>query len=359
VADRQNGGTKHERENGNENAWRRRPPRALGHALVCLVSTSLGWLHPTLAAAAESTITVHAETPGAGQPPLSCTNADSLVQRVRALRPAGLGFGQTVGGTEPVAPHFEVTFSRRADRSLRAVVNVSGALSGERVLTDPGPSCDELGEALAVTLALLLDGSEVPESKPETVDSRSTVRGQILLQGGVVTGLLPSTGARVGMELVALPRVSPRARTTLELGAAFGYLPTGSTKLSVGEVKTSAFLGSLRAGARIGFGASADHGPASPPFALVPSVVATFGTIRAEGSGFDEEDAASRAFASVGLALPLVVEPASFRGFVLRLTPSVDVATRLQRFAVTGVPGSVGGRRVSGSLLLSAGLAVF
>jgi hypothetical protein len=345
-------------------AWRRR--------WGCLTLASLGCLWSRPAGATESTVTVHEEAVGEGQPKLSCTDADSLTKRVRALRPAGLGFGASGAAGQAQAPHFEVTFSRRADRSLRAVVNVTGALSGERVLTDPGPSCEGLGEALAVTLALLLDGSEVPEAKAKKADEPRGVRGQILLQGGVVSGFLPSTAARLGAELVAHPLAPPTgagSTVTLELGGAVGYLPTVSTRLSVGEVRTNAFLGSLRAGARIGLGSRHERergleragaaGGGGPPFAIVPSLVTTFGSIRAEGSGYDEEAAQARAFATFGVAVPLVVEPASFGGFVLRLTPSVDVATRLQSFAVTGVPGSVGGRRVSAAVLLSAGLAAF
>jgi hypothetical protein len=62
----------------------------------------------------------------------------------------------------------EITF-RHSPRGLDAVVRARGARQGERTLTDPGPTCAALAQAVAVTVALLLDERPLQtEASPAT-----------------------------------------------------------------------------------------------------------------------------------------------------------------------------------------------
>lgn len=56
-----------------------------------------------------------------------------------------------------------------AKQGFTATISLSGARRGERVLADRGPGCEVLGQALAVTLAVLLEEEDAttPEPPPE------------------------------------------------------------------------------------------------------------------------------------------------------------------------------------------------
>ena len=102
----------------------------------------------------------------------------------------------------------EVRFERTEDR-FRATVRLAGAKSGERELTDTGPSCAPLAQAVAITLVLLADhGPEVaaaplPSPGVEVPVSRAGPwrAGRMALAGGAGLGLVgaPSPDFSVGM----------------------------------------------------------------------------------------------------------------------------------------------------------------
>ncbi len=64
----------------------------------------------------------------------------------------------------------QVEFGHRSE-GLEATLQVSGPRQGRRTLTDPGPTCAALAEAVAVTIALLLDPQEkaIPLPPPRLV----------------------------------------------------------------------------------------------------------------------------------------------------------------------------------------------
>jgi hypothetical protein len=88
-----------------------------------------------------------------------CADAESLAQRVRELS------GGPVVTTTLAAPvRFDLIVAREADH-YQATLTVSGAQQGVRRLHDPGSDCSGLDEAIAVTLALLLDPQAPFESQ--------------------------------------------------------------------------------------------------------------------------------------------------------------------------------------------------
>lgn len=150
-------------------------------------------------------------------------------------------------------------------------LRISGERAGQRTLSDPGPTCAGLGEAAALTIAMLLDPQLVPAPPPPAPPAPARpappppppVRPSLSLALGALgtTGLTasPAAGALVDASL-AWPR-GWRAG----LGAA--WQPARSFDLPPGEVRVglvaalahgcwSAPVGGLRAGGcgRVGAG---------------------------------------------------------------------------------------------------------
>lgn len=326
-------------------------PRSLllGAALGCAVFAS-----SSSAAAADATITVSRDGPPSDP---SCPDTYTLAERVRGLRTAGLSFGQ--GAT---APRLVVTFVRQPDGTFQALVRASAPIEGERTLSDRGKGCGSLGEAVAVTMALLLDGASEDSDRAATrrvVQTVPVVRarasGQIFVGGGVTAGTVPETSAKIGAELVFQP-LSRWRSISPEIGAGFAYVPSVDARLGPGTVASSATLGTLRAGIRFGLGTPAPGGSGSR-FAIVPSLQLLAGRVYATGTGFEEDRASSRASGRTGFALPLVWEIA--QGFSVRLVPEADVAWRVQRFVVSNLADTVTVPRVSVGATLAIGLSLF
>jgi hypothetical protein len=88
-----------------------------------------------------------------------CADGESLAQRVRELSGAPV---VTTTVAAPVRVHLVVA---RESGHYRATLTVSGAQNGVRRLDDSGADCRGLDEAIAVTLALLLDPQARVESQ--------------------------------------------------------------------------------------------------------------------------------------------------------------------------------------------------
>ena len=63
-----------------------------------------------------------------------------------------------------------VSFRRTTDGRLSARLATAGAKVGQRELSDPGPSCEALSEAVGVAIAVLFDGM-LTETPPKPVDA--------------------------------------------------------------------------------------------------------------------------------------------------------------------------------------------
>jgi hypothetical protein len=131
-------------------AMTRRTPRALLAALAA-AGGFLGWLTPD-AVAAPATAELHA---GSAAGAADCPDAAALAHLVNdglgrtALVPAGADAAEA-------RPRVDVTFERPA-RGYTATVRIGGARGGTRRLSNAGPGCGALANAVGVLLTVVLD----------------------------------------------------------------------------------------------------------------------------------------------------------------------------------------------------------
>ncbi len=145
---------------------------------------------------------------------LHCPDESALAARVRSLRP---------GRSEVTSDlRIDIVIENEDDRGLRARVSVHGVHQGERELRSEGPGCEGLAEALAVSLALLLDENAPPPTPAAPVSSATSVASSApaassaspassasssTAAASLAPAAPPSTGARPAR--VELPRGSP------------------------------------------------------------------------------------------------------------------------------------------------------
>jgi hypothetical protein len=160
-----------------------------------------------------------------------CPDAGALRAAVEQLAPRPLPDG---AGTAPGITA-EVAFDHSEER-FRAMVHLTGAKAGDRELTDTGPSCAPLAQAVAITLVLLADhGPEaeaVPPPAPMAMPApRSWRAARASLTGGAGLGLVgaPSLDASVGL-------AAERSSGWGLFGALFFVAPR-RTALPPGEVR--------------------------------------------------------------------------------------------------------------------------
>jgi hypothetical protein len=156
----------------------------------------------------------------------------ALVERMARRPLAGAG---TAGGPGIAA---EVVFERTEER-FRARVHLAGAKTGERELTDTGPTCAPLAQAVAITLVLLADhGPEdqvtPPPAPPVELPAPALPEwraGRLSASGGVGLGLVGTASADVSVGM------SAERRSGWGLaGDAFFVVPR-RTSLPPGEVR--------------------------------------------------------------------------------------------------------------------------
>lgn len=201
-----------------------------------------------------------------------CPDAASIASKLREL--AGHDV-VTIDSSGPADERWLVTL-RREGSGYGATVRVEGARSGERQLNAPGVACGELREAVAVTIALVLDHALVLDApktaapaRPEAPPSRVSLEGRL----GAEVGLLPnaSTLGALGLE------VSPSPGHWAFGGGAFGVAPV-TVEDDPGRVDLS-LLGAYARACRLVAGA---------PEALRGSVcaLAAFGALGGKGRGY-------------------------------------------------------------------------
>jgi hypothetical protein len=93
--------------------------------------------------------------------------------------------------TSPLDTVFATTSFRRVGTGFEARVHLTGAKQGERWLADTGESCAPLAQAVAVTLALLID-SRPAEASSAADENSLRSRGALSLGLGPTLGLMPS-----------------------------------------------------------------------------------------------------------------------------------------------------------------------
>jgi len=129
---------------------------------------------------------------------------------------------------------------QRGEAGLEALVRLAGAKQGERRLTDTGVSCSPLAQAVAVTLALLMDFGPEPAASPPAPTPRaaSDSHGDLWYGGGGSVGLsaAPTLTVTGGM-------AASWARWSLR-GSGGGVIPR-EAELAPGGVRVGLVRGEL------------------------------------------------------------------------------------------------------------------
>jgi hypothetical protein len=255
----------------------------------------------------------------------------------------------------------------RDPAGYNAVIRALGARSGERRLTDAGPRCENLAEAVALSLAIILDARE--DAREEQRSETPAAATQVAVVGG-----------DPGFERRFVERDPVRSGNALDLAAGIGLhagalehaglLFVGLGRLTLGEFLT------LEAGAIVADGQSVAH-PSGGELELelaagflgVCTRLATdrsrlaltlcaepyLGRLRGTGSGFDQDlPARDHLWLAGGLALDAdgaIAGPARWH------VRAAGLVAKKQRFTVTvdGRPDSVF-ESSSAALLAAAGV---
>ncbi|AUX34407.1 hypothetical protein SOCE836_065800 [Sorangium cellulosum] len=214
--------------------------------------------------------------------------------------PAGAGVPSGAGAPAApaiagVAPEFEVHFLR-TDATYTAVLQAGGR--ARQLSSEPGATCDELVEAVALTVAILLDSQPAPPPAPP-----------------------PAAPAPVAVPPPRPPPQAPRGDVALELGAAgtVGMLdplrPAAMADVFLRRSAWSAGLGAvwlprqdieIAPGAvSVGLVAATARGCATllgelDAFRLSACAVSLLGAVHGAGKGFDPDREAAAPWFAVG-----------------------------------------------------------
>ncbi len=188
----------------------------------------------------------------------SCPDASALAARVAELEPSA----ELSAGAKSSARHLSVTLSRQPEHWAAEIV-LSGPRGGRRTLTDSGATCAGLGEAVALTLAMLRE-AEADESEPPPAEAVSEPRPGPLVQPpppppperpapsspAPELGLGVSAGGVAHVGLLARAGVGVEAGIELALGDRFrtllGGLWTAPQSIDHGEGRVEVSLLALR-----------------------------------------------------------------------------------------------------------------
>lgn len=295
---------------------------------------------------------------------------------------------QRAGPTKAGAPErdpgerIEVRIARD-DEGYEALID---APRGLRRIRDPGPSCDGLAAALAVTVALILDeiereageeagegfaSGDAPAAEPEEAPApparvaprpsaprdasarlppsrRETPAGE---EGAVSFHLLagPSLGLLTPLSLAALGEIEIRLGGRLSFGVGLAWLPTRTIAFPAaaypeGEVDVSLAAGIGRACLR-----AAGSATASLDLCAMPAA----GALRGEGRNYRSSRGASEPWVALGAGAVAAGRLAGSLGWSGRLGVFVPLAR--PAFTVTSTSGSAY-ESAPLALLVAAGL---
>jgi hypothetical protein len=231
----------------------------------------------------------------------------------------------------------DVEFAR-GPSGTRATLRLAGAREGERTLTDTGLTCAALGRAVAVTLALILEGSEggdaastpastlaaasasapPPTPEPAAAAPARATSGFVSLVGGPIAGAVGAPSVRGGLELEL--RLGRRAR----LLAGGDYVPSRAAALDAGRVDVS--LLAARAAA-----CSLLDDPGRPVHVSL-CALAGGGRLRGVASGFPTSHDATLAWLAAGGSLR--VEAVVSGRLLLTAGATVEAPLRKYTFSV-------------------------
>lgn len=311
---------------------------------------------PSVARAADLPARLSVEQgPGAEE----CAGREQLEARVEGILHRPLA-----AGSAEVGLSIDVRFERATGGAFVARVSASGPKPGQRVLRDSSPTCDALGEAVAVTLALLLDSAqseaakadpaeqppapkkvEAPAPEPPAPEAAASAREPSAwsLRASLVAGGgygLAGTGTLLGSGHLG----ARYGKWTFDLGASSSW-PT-SHDFEAGGVSTSLLFGSLR-GCYL-------HGHS---FALGPCLQLGLGRLRGDGSGYEQAQTISLPWLAVGMGLAAEA-PLSSRLYV-SLGATLWVPSERHTFSVQNAGIAWESKRVAGVVTAGLGLALF
>jgi hypothetical protein len=256
----------------------------------------------------------------------------------------------------------------RTPNAFTAQVTATGPKPGSRLLRDTGPTCEALGEAVSVAIALLLDSSrpdhdppspsreslasvgepapeapthpsnDVPAETTRGFDARRwTARAAVEVGGsyGLGGGGAPFGFSRLGAR---------HGGWLLDLGAG-GNVPSEQT-FDTGSVRTSLVFGSLRACYLLG-----------RSLLVAPCAQLGLGRLHGEGDGYGQVRAASLPWTAAGIGLAAETPVAG--ALYLALGATLWVPTRRQTFSVENAGIAWESKPVAGALTAGLGLALF
>ena len=318
------------------------------------------FLLPTAAAARDLPARLNVErAPGAEQ----CPEQRELAGRVEGILRRPLQ-----NSVAASALTIDVRFERTAGGSFVARVSATGPKPGQRLLRDTNPTCDALGEAVSVAIALLLDSALEAEAGRGQATTRP--RGEPTQVAANAAKPAPEDGGAA-----AASRAARRwtARAVVEAGGGYGLgggaawlgfgrlgarhgglildLGGGGSLPSVrefqgGGVRTSLLFGSLRVCYLLG---------RSLPIA--PCVQLGVGRLHGEGSGYGRVRDSSLPWTAGGLGL--IAETPIGTGFYATLGATLWVPTRRQTFSVENAGIAWESKAVAGVLTAGLGLSLF
>lgn len=224
----------------------------------------------------------------------ACPDAPSLAAAVNGVA----GRAVLAASPAPVLGSWIRVELTRTFEGYRAAIQVSGGRGGSRVITDIGPGCDNLRDAVAVALAILLDPvAETPTPQPAAVEPpapaervarapRPTPSFGAEAAAGMAMGILPNP--RPAVEIGARSRLLPR--WTLSLGGTLLALDRAGS--SAGQVELGLAYGQLRSCL------SAPTDDRATAFELC--VQPMLGALRGSGQGFEVEGSETLLWAALG-----------------------------------------------------------
>jgi len=234
-----------------------------------------------------------------------CPDADALAREVARMngRPS---LDPSARKTAHTWLHVEIN---RGGDGYAAVIRAEGKRTGERQLSDTGPSCDNLAEALALTLAIVLDNyaqrTSIEPPPPRTAASREQLAAERPRRLNVsALELDAGTAVHVGMLARAGPLILARGRlwlgqvVALEAGALYAFEQEIEHAESAGRLEldlVSGFIGSCASFSRLENG-----------IALGLCAEGYLGRLQGTGAGFSrDQPPRSHLWLAGGLAIDL------------------------------------------------------
>jgi hypothetical protein len=281
-----------------------------------------------------------------------CPDAAALDATIARILSAPVE-GNTGAGARAVRA--QVAF-RRSGAGYEATVRLAGAKTGERTLADTGPTCEALGRAVAITLALVLDTREelappaatpaVVVAAPDPAPTPASARTSAVLSvtGGPAFGVVGPPSLTSGVELeLGLGR-------RLRVQASGHYVAARATAFDTGAVDVGLMA------ARLGLCGVLNDPDAAVRVGLCARGVG--GRLRGSGSGFPaDNEAHDLTFWAVGGGLQ--VSGTLTRRLVLGAQADVLAPLGTYTFSVGNRGVAYESDAVAGMLQLTAGVLLW